>query len=60
MPKQLPEKFKNPNKDVIDEAEKLRLEREKKQKMKEYDDKIAGLADKTIDFILEYGQEDFR
>ena len=60
MPKHLPEKFKNPNKDVIDEAEKLRLEREKKQKMKEYDDKIAGLADKTIDFILEYGQEDFR
>lgn len=60
MPKQLEEKVHAPNNDLKQEAEKLRLERERKQKMQDYDAKIMGLADKTIDFMLEYGAEDFR
>lgn len=60
MPKQLAEKVHGPNNDLKQEAEKLRLERERKQKMQEYDGKIMGLAEKTIDFIEEYGEEDFR
>ena len=60
MPKQLAEKVHGPNNDLRQEAEKLRLERERKQKMQEYDGKIMGLAEKTIEFIETYGEEDFR
>lgn len=60
MPKQLAEKVHGPNNDLKQEAEKLRLERERKQKMQEYDGKIMGLAEKTIEFIETYGEEDFR
>lgn len=60
MAKLISGEFKDPGKNIIEGAEKMRLEREKKQKLQEYDEKIAGLAQKAIDFITEYGQEDFR
>lgn len=41
-------------------AEKLRKERECKQKKVDIDKKIADLAEKTVDFIMDYGKEDFR
>ncbi len=44
-----------------DEAVKKRqLEREREQRSKDLDNKILDLANKAVDFILEYGQEDFR
>lgn len=41
-------------------AEKKRQERAREQRSRDLDQKIVDLANKTVDFILEYGQEDFR
>ena len=41
-------------------AEKKKQERAREQRSRDLDQKIVDLANKTVDFILEYGQEDFR
>lgn len=43
-----------------EESKKKMLEREREQRSKDLDNKIMDLANKAVDFILEYGRDDFR
>ncbi len=42
-----------------DQAERKKAEREKEQRQRAFDEKLTQLAEKTVDVILERGQEDY-
>ncbi len=53
------ETFRDASADMQEELEKMRLERRRKERSKQFDAKLLELANKAVDFRLKYGEENY-